>query len=119
MAEISFFVKGNLTWIAEEMTSKVKSMIMGITAWEMGTLRFVMGRAAISEISRVVIRSEMSSCPICRFPISLMDVRRMTYMIIVLTKMVVKTFTSSGFTLLLFVQKDKMMHFLNKFQKKC
>ena len=63
-AVTKFFNFGNKTVIAEEHTSKVRSKIMGIIAWDNGRVVSVMGSEAISDISRVVTRSDISSSPI-------------------------------------------------------
>ena len=56
----------------------------------------VSGREAISETKRVVTRSEISSSPICRFPIRRMAVNKTTYIIIVRMNIVVIFFVPLG-----------------------
>ena len=106
-----FFNFGNLANRVDETTSKMTTMPMGMIACMRGMDGSVMGSAAISEISRVVTKSENSNSPICRFPIRRMARIRRVYIRTVRMQSVVNVFTSGCVMVLLFVQSSKNIHF--------
>ena len=54
------------------------SVTIGMIACEIGMLPSVIGSDAISDKRKVVTRSEISSSPICRFPMRRIAIMRMT-----------------------------------------
>ena len=93
--DINFLMGGNFIRSVDDTTSKVSRSIIGIMACDTGMFRSVRGREAISDTRSVVIRSEISSSPICLFPIRRIDVSKTTYIMIVRMKIVVIFFAPS------------------------
>ena len=68
-AEKTNFIFGNFESKVEMLTSRESKTIIGIIAWDNGISVSVIGNEAISDIKKVVTKSEISSSPSCRFPI--------------------------------------------------